>query len=78
MINRTNQIVELEDDKQYLILRQVVYKNETYYVTTEIFNDGDDFDKNLTVLKESTEGEDTYVTEVNDPEIIKTISEYVE
>ena len=78
MENRTNQVIELENNKEYLILRQVVYKNETYYVTTEIFNDGEDFEEKLTILKETKEGKDTYINVVNNPDIIKVILKHIE
>lgn len=73
MENRTNQVIELENKKEYLILRQVLYKNETYYVASEIKKDGEDFDKNMTVLKESVEGNDTYINIINNSEIIEII-----
>lgn len=77
MENRTNQVIELDNKKEYLVLRQVVYKNDTYYVTSEIYNDGEDFDKNLTVLKETVEDGDTYVNIVNNPDVVKTIMEHI-
>ncbi len=78
MENRTNQVIELDDKKEYLVLRQVVYKNETYYVTSEIFEDGEKFDKKLTVLRETIEDGNTYVNIVNNPDIVKTIMNHIE
>ena len=43
MENRTNQVLKLANNKEYVVLRQVVYKGNTYYVTSEIKNE-DDFD----------------------------------
>lgn len=77
MENKTNQVLELANNKQYVILRQVVYKGDTYYVTSEIYNDGDDFDKNLTLLKETVEDGNTYVNIVRDPDIVKVIMEHI-
>lgn len=77
MENKTNQVLELANGKEYVVLRQVVYKGDTYYVTSEIHNDGDDFDKNLTLLKETIEDEKTYVNIVRDPDIIKVIMNHI-
>lgn len=77
MENKTNQVLELANNKQYIVLRQVIYKGNTYYVTSEIKNDGDDFDKNLTLLKETAEDGKTYVNIVRDPEIIKIVMEHI-
>ena len=77
MENRTNQVIELLNNKEYLILRQVVFRGDTYYVTSEVKNDGEDFDKNLTVLKETTENDKKYVSIVEDKEIINTIMEHI-
>lgn len=78
MENRTRKIIELENDEEYLILRQILYKNETYYVTTQVLNNGSDFAKEITLLKESNENNDIYVTVVDDPNILKTILNHVE
>ena len=77
MENKTNQVLELANNKQYVVLRQVVYKGDTYYVTSEIYNDGDDFDKNLTLLKETVEGGKTYDNIVRDPEIVKVVMDHI-
>lgn len=36
MNNRINQVVQLDDGNKYVILRQVVYKNESYYIASKI------------------------------------------
>lgn len=77
MENRTNKVIELANNKEYFVLRQIVYKNDTYYVTSEIFDEGEKFDEDLTVLKETVEDGKTYVNIVNDPDIIKTIMEHI-
>lgn len=73
MENRTNQVVELEDGKEYFVLRQIVYKGDTYYVTTELLDGKEKTSEKVTVLKESVVNEDTYLTVVVDPKIIEII-----
>ena len=75
--NKTNQVIELENGKEYLVLRQVVFKSETYYVSSEVKNDGEDFDNKLLVLKETEENGKKYVSLVEDKEVLKTILDHI-
>ena len=77
MENKTNQVIELENSKEYLILRQVLFKENTYYVTSEIKNDGEDFDKKFTILRESSDGDKKFVSIVTDKSIIETILKHI-
>jgi hypothetical protein len=77
MENRTNQVIELENNKEYLVLRQAIFRGDTYYITSEVKNDGEDFDKKLTILKETDENDKNYVSIVEDKEIIDTILEHI-
>lgn len=77
MENRTDQTIELETGLEYLILRQILYKNETYYVTAQIKEGGKDFSKVLTILKETKQGDDVYVNIETDINVIKTILDHL-
>lgn len=78
MENNTNKVIELEDGKEYLVLKQILYKENTYYVTSELFDGGDNFDKHLTILKEEKENGDTFIEVVTDPKIIEVISKHLD
>ena len=78
MENKTNKVICLDDNKEYLILRQILYKNDTYYVTNELYNDGEDFSKEFTILKETNKDGKTFVSQVTDSKIIKIIVENIE
>lgn len=73
MENRTNQSLKRKDGKEYFILRQIVYKGDTYYVTSEIINGGEDTSGSVTVFKETIDNGKTYTTVVKDPKIIEVI-----
>ena len=36
MDNRINQVVQLDDGNKYVILKQVVYKNDSYYIAVKL------------------------------------------
>ena len=73
MENRTNQVVELEDGKEYFVLRQIAYKGDTYYVTTELLDGKEKTSEDVKVLKESIVDGETYLTIVTDAKIIEII-----
>ena len=54
MENRINQVVELENGKEYYILKQAVYGGDNYFVAAEVSEDGEDLKdklKNLLSVK---------------------------
>ncbi len=73
MINRTNQIVTLENDKEYFIFRQAVYLKETYYIAVEVEDNGTKFKEKVIVLKEMDDNGKKCIIIVRDPNIIASI-----
>lgn len=77
MENRTNQVIKLKNGKEFLILRQVIYKTEIYYVTSEIFeNEG--FDQDIKIFKETVGNGNINLSVVNNQDVIKIITKYIE
>ena len=77
MENKTNKVIVLDDSREFLILRQAIYKKETYFIGTLLINDGEDFEKKSTILKYVNEDGKEYVEIVKDKEIIDIIMKYV-
>ena len=76
MDNITNQVLRLEDDTAYFVLRQAVYKGKTYFLGAELTPDGEDFTNNFVFL-EKLEGDELEVQEVTDPEIIEILAKNI-
>lgn len=82
MENRTGQIIELENNQEYLILRQAIYKNEYYYVVDRVVDEesNGEVKKNLAkdflILHEMHEADgNIYMETVEDPKIAMKILE---
>ena len=43
MENLTNQVITLDNNQKYFILRQALYKGKTYYLAAEVTEDEENF-----------------------------------
>lgn len=79
-IAKENELLTLDDEKAYMVLKCIEFKNENYYVLDQIFDDFEDIKnikKPFVLAKQIINGEDMYLEIVGDKklqeEIIKTI-----
>lgn len=83
MENRINKIMGLSDGNKYIVIKQAIYKNESYYIAAKINEEETDIEDisninegNLRVLHEfNGEGQATVET-VTDPDLFKLIIKY--
>ena len=61
MENRINEVVELENGREYFILKQAVYQGHNYYVSTEVDKSNETLTENFVVFKEIKEGTDVFL-----------------
>lgn len=73
MENRTNQIIELGDGTKYIIVRHLVYKDETYYISNRITDDEQDLLEEVMIMHEVKKDGKTYIEKVVDPELLQVI-----
>lgn len=73
MENRTNQIVELGDGTKFIIIRHLVYKDESYYISNRITDDEKDLLDEIMIMREVKQNGKTFVEKVVDPDILSTI-----
>lgn len=73
MENRTNQIVELGDGTKYIIVRHLVYKDESYYISNRITDDEKDLLEEVMIMHEVKKDGKIYVEKVTDPELLQII-----
>jgi predicted RNase H-like nuclease len=74
MINRTNQVVELADGREYGIMKHIAYQGRTFFIASELTDNKQDLKDEIVILEQVVyEGKDCIV-EVDDPEIIKLIT----
>ncbi|MEG0798941.1 MAG: hypothetical protein RR228_03135 [Bacilli bacterium] len=77
MENKTNKILELDDGKNYIIIRQILYKGITYFLACEV-KENDELTKNVVLLQEEIENDKTFVENVSNPDTIKAIYKHLE
>ena len=77
MENRINQIMTLADGKKYLVIKQAVYKNENYYAAVGIADDEETLLEEYVILHELEFEGDTCIEEVEDPQLIVLVTEYL-
>ena len=76
MENLTNQILDLENGKQFFVLRHAVYKGVTYSLGAEVTSDGEDFTNEFAFL-EKVDGDELLIKKVTDPKIIEVLAKNI-
>ena len=77
MENRINQIMTLEDGQKYLVVKQAVYKNENYYAVVKVDEQEENLLDEYLLLHEVEYDGQVCIEELDDPEMIKLVTEYL-
>ncbi len=80
MENLTNQILELEEGKNYFVLRQASYKGKTYFLVVGVTPDEENFTNEFMFLEkvDSENDENLFdVEEVTDPAILEVLAKNI-
>ena len=77
MENRTDQIMELNGKDKYYILRQALYKGITYYLTSKLTDDEEDFTDEIIFLEKVEKDGKIFVKEVTDPKILEILAKNI-
>ena len=73
MENRTNQIIELGDGTKYIIIRHLVFKDESYYISNRITDDEKDLLEEVMIMHEVKKDGKIFIEKVTDPELLQVI-----
>lgn len=78
MENRTNQIMTLQDGKEYAIVRHIVYQGRTFYLAVEMTKDKEDIkEDSLDLLEQIMYKGQESIKKVRDAELTKIILENI-
>lgn len=77
MKNRINKIFKLKSGKKYLVIKQAVYREESYCVTVGVTDDEEDFTEEVIIFKEILKDNRPYMEQVKDPRLIELVAKYV-
>ena len=77
MENLTNQVITLDNNQKYFILRQALYKGKTYYLAAEVTEDEENFTNKFLFLERKDDGGEFYVEEVTDEKILSVLAKNI-
>ena len=77
MENRINKVIKLSNGKEYFLLKQAVYNNESFYTAVETNCSTNQLTENFTLLQETKENDKIYFTQVKDPKMIQLLLKYM-
>ena len=77
MENRIHQVMELENGKKYVVIKQAIYKGHNYFVAARLTDDEEDVLEEFVMFEEVEQAGESAVLEVKDPNICKMVCKYV-
>ena len=77
MENRINQVMELENGKKYVVVKQAIYKSHNYFVTARLTDDENDILEEYVIFEEVDYNGKKSVQKVTDGNVFNMIVKYV-
>ncbi|HOP65577.1 MAG TPA: hypothetical protein PLX66_00920 [Bacilli bacterium] len=68
-----NQMVTLDDGRKYIITSETMYNNNKFFLLAGILEDESDLNNQFQIAKEVLFEGETYLEEVEDPDMLKQI-----
>lgn len=67
---RTNTIITLENNEQYMVLNQTEYEGSSYYLVMGLDQNKEIIENNVAIFKEEIYNNDVYIEKVEDSKLI--------
>ena len=67
---RTNTIITLENNEQYMVLNQTEYEGSSYYLVMGLDQNKEIIENNVAIFKEEIDDNDVYIEKVEDSKLI--------
>lgn len=67
---RTNTIITLENNEQYMVLNQTEYDGFSYYLVMGLDQNKEIIENNVAIFKEEIDNNDVYIEKVEDSKLI--------
>lgn len=78
MTNKINHILTLDNGQKFLVINQVIYKNNNYYFVARVTDDESDITGEYRIVEEEERDGEVYLSTVTDNHLIREIAEYLE
>ena len=76
--SKVNKIIKLETGMKYVVLKQAVYKNETYYIAVKLDKDENPISTEISFFHEVMFDNKPKVEEITDTDLIKYLYSYMQ
>ncbi len=73
-----NTIISLENDKRYALVNQTFYAGIKYFLAMGIDHSNSLIQNDIAIMEEIIKGQELFVDQVTDPEMIKYLSSILE
>ena len=67
---RTNTIITLENNEEYMVLNQTEYEGSSYYLVMGLDQNKEIIENNVAIFKEEIDNNDVYIEKVEDSKLI--------
>ena len=71
---KINTIITLDNQEKYMVLNSTIYENSNYYLVMGMDENNEVISSKVAIFKAENEGEDIYVTKVEDNDLMVTIT----
>jgi len=71
---KINNIIVLENEERYIVLKEVMYYGKKYFLTMGVNEKNDVVVSKVTILEEYVSGFETYVTKIVDNELLTVLT----
>lgn len=78
MENITNKIIKFSDNEKYFVLKQAIYKGNSYFMTVKTTPDGESFTNEFYVMQETVKDGKSYYSRVNDTKLLDLLLKYLD
>lgn len=78
MENRTNKIIKFSENEKYFVLKQAVYKGNSYFMTVKTTPNGEDFTNEFYIMQETIRDGKSYYSRVNDTKLLDLLLKYLD
>lgn len=78
MENITNKIIKFSNDEKYFVLKQAIYKGNSYFMTVKTTPDGENFTNEFYVMQETVKDGKSYYSRVNDTKLLDLLLKYLD
>lgn len=72
---KANDIITLENNHKYVLLKETTYNEKTYFLAMEVTETKEVIPNNIAIFEKVLVEDETYVEKINNPKLIEILTE---